>query len=368
MDVRYRAVSKSFGAVPALIELDLDVPDGTFLALLGPSGCGKTTALRILAGLEEPTSGSVFIGEHDVTRLQPKDRDVAMVFQSYALYPHKNVEDNIGYPLRVRKVPKPDRRERVNKVAELLSIERLLDRTPRQLSGGQRQRVALARAIVREPRAFLMDEPLSNLDAQLRLQMRVEIKRLQKQLGVTTLYVTHDQVEAMTMADLVAVMRDGVLQQLAPPAELYAHPANLFVARFCGSPPMNVLAGEVADGSFRHPQGSVPLTGGAPAGKAMLGFRPEHASLVEPGSSGSLAGEVYVVELLGNETLVAVKVGDDILNVRVAAGYDAAIGTRCGVAPTPGHLHLFDPQTEASISDTQAAGSPAPAPGGAVAP
>jgi len=368
MDVRYRGVSKSFGGVEALISLDLDVPDGTFLALLGPSGCGKTTALRILAGLEEPTAGSVFIGEQDVTRLQPRDRDVAMVFQSYALYPHKDVEDNIGYPLRVRKVAKAERAQRVREVAELLSIERLLDRTPRQLSGGQRQRVALARAIVREPRAFLMDEPLSNLDAQLRLQMRVEIKRLQKQLGVTTLYVTHDQVEAMTMADLVAVMRDGVLQQLAPPGELYAHPANLFVARFCGSPPMNVLAGEVSDNAFRDPQGVVPLTGSPPQGPAILGFRPEHATLTEPGAAGSLAGEVYVVEPLGNETLVAVKVGDEIINVRAAAGYDAPIGTRCGVAPTSGHLHLFDPQSEASISDTQAAGSPAPAPGGAPAP
>jgi multiple sugar transport system ATP-binding protein len=368
MDVRYRGVSKSFGGVDALIELDLDVPDGTFLALLGPSGCGKTTALRILAGLEEPTAGSVFIGDDDVTRLQPKDRDVAMVFQSYALYPHKSVEDNIGYPLRVRRVARDDRARRVREVAELLSIGPLLARMPRQLSGGQRQRVALARAIVREPRAFLMDEPLSNLDAQLRLQMRVEIKRLQKQLGVTTLYVTHDQVEAMTMADLVAVMRDGVLQQLAPPAELYAHPANLFVARFCGSPPMNVLPGEVAGAGFRHPQGTVPLGGRPPLGPATLGFRPEHATLAEPGAAGSLAGEIYVVEPLGNETLVAIKVGDEIINVRVAAGYDAPIGTRCGIAPMAGSLHLFDPQTEASIPDTQSAGSPAPAAGGAPAP
>jgi multiple sugar transport system ATP-binding protein len=354
MEVRYREVSKSFSGVDALINLDLDVPDGTFLALLGPSGCGKTTALRILAGLEEPTSGTVFIGDEDVTRLQPKDRDVAMVFQSYALYPHKNVEDNIGYPLRVRKVPKSDRAGRIREVAELLSIEGLLKRTPRQLSGGQRQRVALARAIVREPRAFLMDEPLSNLDAQLRLQMRVEIKRLQKQLGVTTLYVTHDQVEAMTMADLVAVMRDGVLQQLAPPGELYERPANLFVARFCGSPPMNVLPGEVDDGVFRHAQGTVPLSGSPPRGAATLGFRPEHATFVEPGADGSLAGEVYVVEPLGNETLVAVQVGDELLNVRTAAGYDAPIGTRCGILPTPGHLHLFDPQSEASIHDLKA--------------
>jgi multiple sugar transport system ATP-binding protein len=326
MDVRYDQVSKSFAGVEALIELDLDVPDGAFLALLGPSGCGKTTALRILAGLEEPTSGSVFLGERDVTRLQPKDRDIAMVFQSYALYPHKSVADNIGYPLRVRKVPKPERAERVAKVAELLSIDPLLDRMPRQLSGGQRQRVALARAIVREPRVFLMDEPLSNLDAQLRLQMRIEIKRLQKQLAVTTLYVTHDQVEAMTMADMVAVMHEGRLQQLATPADLYARPANLFVARFCGSPPMNVLRGPV-----------------------MLGFRPEHAAMVAPGTPDALAGEVYVVEPLGNETLITIALGDDLINLRAAAGVDPAIGTHIGLLPERGRLHLFDSETGAAI-------------------
>ena len=244
MDVRYERICKTFGLMDAVTDLDLHVPDGAFLALLGPSGCGKTTALRILAGLEQPTSGRVLIGDRDVTDLQPKDRDVAMVFQSYALYPHKNVADNIAYPLRVRKVPREQRQERAAEVARMLDIDGLLDRMPQQLSGGQRQRVALARAIIREPQAFLMDEPLSNLDAQLRLQMRAEIKRLQRDLGTTTVYVTHDQVEAMTMADLVAVMRHGRLQQLAPPGEVYARPANLFVAQFCGSPPMNVLDGD----------------------------------------------------------------------------------------------------------------------------
>ena len=274
MDVRYQGVGKVFSGVPALVDLDLEVPDGKFLALLGPSGCGKTTALRILAGLEEPTSGQVFIGQDDVTKLQPRDRDVAMVFQSYALYPHKNVAENIAYPLRVRKIDKRDRELRVGKVAELLSITPLLGRMPRQLSGGQRQRVALARAIVREPRAFLMDEPLSNLDAQLRLQMRIEIKRLQRELATTTLYVTHDQVEAMTMADIVAVMHEGRLQQLAAPADLYAHPANLFVARFCGSPPMNVLSGDVTDGVFAHPAGRVPLDRDRPQRPGQAGLPP----------------------------------------------------------------------------------------------
>src|SRR6476661_9742654 len=337
MDVRYQNVGKVFSGVPALIDLDLEVPDGKFLALLGPSGCGKTTALRILAGLEEPTSGQVFIGEDDVTKLQPRDRDVAMVFQSYALYPHKNVAENIAYPLRVRKIDKRDRELRVGKVAELLSITPLLGRMPRQLSGGQRQRVALARAIVREPRVFLMDEPLSNLDAQLRLQMRIEIKRLQKQLGVTTLYVTHDQVEAMTMADMVAVMHDGRLQQLATPAELYARPVNLFVARFCGSPPMNVLAGEIADGGFRHPAGTLPLPGVQARGRVMLGFRPEHAEFAADG----LAGEIYVVEPLGNETLVTVRIADDLVNVRADADFARPVGERCSVRPAGRHIHLF---------------------------
>jgi multiple sugar transport system ATP-binding protein len=349
MDVRYQGVSKSFSGIDALIDLDLDVPDGTFLALLGPSGCGKTTALRILAGLEEPTAGSVYLGERDVTRLQPKDRDVAMVFQSYALYPHKSVADNIGYPLRVRKVPKPERAERVARVAQMLSIEGLLERMPRALSGGQRQRVALARAIVREPRVFLMDEPLSNLDAQLRLQMRIEIKRLQKQLGVTTLYVTHDQVEAMTMADMVAVMQDGRLQQLATPAALYARPANLFVARFCGSPPMNVLDGELSGAAFTHPHGTVALADAPVRGPVKLGIRPEHAAIVAPDAPGGLRGEVYVVEPLGNETLITVSVGDELVNLRAAAGVEPAIGTPVGLLPDRAHLHLFDADTGAAI-------------------
>ena len=364
MDVRFDQICKTFGGIDAVSNLDLHVPDGSFLALLGPSGCGKTTALRMLAGLEEPTSGRVFIGERDITNLQPKDRDVAMVFQSYALYPHKNVAENIAYPLRVRKVPKEQRAARAAEVARMLDIDALLDRTPRQLSGGQRQRVALARAIVREPQAFLMDEPLSNLDAQLRLQMRAEIKRLQRDLGTTTVYVTHDQVEAMTMADLVAVMRNGRLQQLAPPGEVYAGPANLFVARFCGSPPMNVLDGAIEGGRFRHAAGEVPVAGATHSGPVKLGFRPENAEMTAPGESGSLDGEVYVVEPLGNETLVAVTIGDEQVNLRAPAGFNPPVGERCGVRPDPGRLHLFDPETEAAIStaagDVPAAGYPNP--------
>jgi multiple sugar transport system ATP-binding protein len=358
MQVTYDAVSKSFGATQALAPLDLTVPEGKFLAMLGPSGCGKTTALRILAGLERPTGGRVLIGEDDVTTREPKDRDVAMVFQSYALYPHKTVAENIGYPLKLRKEPMAARTQHVREVAELLGIEPLLERSPRQLSGGQRQRVALARAIIRHPRAFLMDEPLSNLDAQLRLQMRVEIKRLQRELGVTTLYVTHDQIEAMTMADLIAVMCDGHLQQLATPADLYARPANLFVARFCGSPPMNVLEGSVVDGGFRHAAGHVPLGGAHRAGAAMLGFRPEHAELVAPGTPDALAGEIYVVEPLGNETLVAVKVEATLVNLRMPAGFAGVAGESCGVRPVTAALHLFDVESGEALA-TAGAGSEA---------
>jgi multiple sugar transport system ATP-binding protein len=332
--------------------------------MLGPSGCGKTTALRLLAGLERPTAGRMLIGDRDVTALEPRHRDIAMVFQSYALYPHKTVAENIAYPLRLRRSAKAERDERVRRVAELLDIAELLGRAPRQLSGGQRQRVALARAIIRRPQAFLMDEPLSNLDAQLRLQMRVEIKRLQRELGVTTLYVTHDQIEAMTMADLIAVMRNGRLQQLAPPAELYARPANLFVARFCGSPPMNLLDGEVADGAFRHPAGALPLERPAVRGPVKLGLRPEHLELVDAGTAGALAGEVYVVEPLGNETLVTVRVGEELLNVRAPADFARPVGHRCGVRAGAGaQIHLFDTESEEAL-DRTGAGTAAPATAG----
>jgi multiple sugar transport system ATP-binding protein len=354
MELRYQQVTKAFGSTIALHPLDLEIPDGCFLAMLGPSGCGKTTALRLLAGLETPTGGRIHIGERDVTDLAPKDRDVAMVFQSYALYPHKSVADNIAYPLRVRKVSKQQRVKQAREVAELLGIENLLDRQPKQLSGGQRQRVALARAIVRRPQVFLMDEPLSNLDAQLRAHMRIELKRLQRELSVTTLYVTHDQVEAMTMADLIAVIRDGHLQQVGSPAEIYGSPTNLFVATFCGSPPMNVLDGEVADGHFTHRAGSLSLSRDARPGPAKLGFRPEHASLVEPGTTAALAAEIYVLEPLGNETLVTVKVGESLVNLRMPTGFDRPIGEPCAVRPEPGHLHLFDTETGAALGGARA--------------
>jgi multiple sugar transport system ATP-binding protein len=346
-EVSFRGIEKRFDAQSlALRSLDLDVPDGAFLVLLGPSGCGKTTALRVLAGLELPTAGSVHIGGRDVTRIQPRDRDVAMVFQSYALYPHMTVAENIGYPLRIRGLSKSEQRAAVLRVAESLEIPHLLDRRPRHLSGGQRQRVALARAIVREPSVFLMDEPLSNLDAKLRTSMRGEIKRLQKRLGTTTLYVTHDQAEAMTMADLVAVMRDGELQQLAPPDEIYDRPANRFVATFVGNPPMNVLDGTVEGGGFKIGDQTLVLGefGADAAGARALGVRPEDLEILPQGTPGALAGEIYVVEPMGNETLVDVRIGDQRLMARAARECAAPIGSPIGVRVALKSACFFGPE------------------------
>jgi multiple sugar transport system ATP-binding protein len=345
--VRYEAIEKRFESFTALHALDLDIPDRTFLALLGPSGCGKTTALRILAGLELPTAGRVLIGDRDVTRLQPRDRDVAMVFQSYALYPHMTIGENIGYPLWIRKVGTAERAAKVAEVAAALEIDQMLDRHPRQLSGGQRQRVALARAIVRDPAAFLMDEPLSNLDARLRLTMRGEIKRLCHRLGATTLYVTHDQAEALTMADLVAVMRQGELQQIAPPNEVYERPANRFVALFVGSPPTNVLGAAVDGGGLHVAGATLPLDEerrGAcmSCGVMEVGIRPEDISLVESGRPGALNGEVYVVEPMGNETLVDVRVGGERLTLRAGRGFTAPIGSAVGVTFDTADACFFD--------------------------
>ena len=345
--VAFQNVEKRFDAVVALRALNLEVPDHNFLALLGPSGCGKTTALRILAGLEQPTGGRVMIGERDVTRLQPRDRDVAMVFQSYALYPHMTVAENIAYPLRIRNVPADEQRTRVNEVAAALEVDQLLKRRPRQLSGGQRQRIALARAIVRNPAAFLMDEPLSNLDARLRLTMRGEIKRLCHRLGATTLYVTHDQAEALTMADLIAVMRDGELQQLAPPHEIYDRPASTFVAMFVGSPPMNLLTAGIGDDGLHVAGVKFPLNGSRraaclAAGVTDLGIRPEDVRLVGPDEPATVTGEIYVVEPMGNETLVNLQTGKERITVRAPRGFTAPIGSTVGATFDPGDACFFD--------------------------
>jgi multiple sugar transport system ATP-binding protein len=338
--VSLRGIGKSFGDVRVLRELSLDVEPGEFLVLLGESGCGKTTALRIIAGLEAASEGSVHIGNDDVTQRLPRNRDVAMVFQSYALYPHKTVFDNIAYPLSVRKRPEQEISSAVREVAASVHIDALLERYPRQLSGGQRQRVALARAIVRRPAVFLMDEPLSNLDAKLRGHMRAELKHLQYELGITTIYVTHDQIEAMTLAHRVALIDKGVLQQLDAPARIYSQPANLFVAGFIGSPPMNFIHGVVIAGAFQTAGLSTGVTVHR-GGSAILGVRPEDCSLTEEGS-GDGQGRIYSVELIGDHTLVTLKVGEQNLVVKAGNTYTAEIGTAVGVLLNRQRVHFFD--------------------------
>jgi len=294
-------VTKEYaGGVQAVDGVDLTIASGEFLVLVGPSGCGKSTLLRMIAGLEEVTDGHIAIGERDVTRLSPRDRDIAMVFQNYALYPHYTVAKNLAYGLRVRRTPKAEIDRRVAEVARMLGLEELLERRPSALSGGQRQRVAMGRAIVREPAAFLMDEPLSNLDAKLRVDMRAQLARLHAELGVTTVYVTHDQVEAMTLGQRVAVMRDGRVQQVDTPQNLYRRPANLFVAAFIGSPPMNLVEADAADGRVSFAGVTLPAPGGV-SGKVVVGVRPQDLAVAD---SGELTVEPAVVEELGSATNV----------------------------------------------------------------
>jgi len=323
MGIEFRNVSKHFGGACVVDDLSLEIRDGEFVVLLGPSGCGKTTTLRMLAGLESVSSGDVLIDGERVNDVPTQHRDLAMVFQSYALYPHMTIAENIGYPLRVRKLEKAQRAERVNRVAAMLEIESLLERKPRQLSGGERQRVALARAIVREPRAYLMDEPLSNLDARLRVQMRGELKRLQHQLGTTTIYVTHDQAEAMTLASRVAVMRKGRLQQFDTPMNIYNHPANRFVAEFVGSPSMNFIED---------------------AGVTM-GIRPEHIQVLSEPRDGAIEARVYVTELMGNETFVFLSVGANRLIARAPADFRAEVESKVWLQIATDKVHYFDPKS-----------------------
>ena len=310
-------VTKEFpGGTIAVDHLSLDIADGEFVILVGSSGCGKTTALRMIAGLEKPTSGTIRIGGQVVNEISPRDRDIAMVFQNYALYPHMTVFRNLAYPLRQRRLPKREINKRVLEVAELLSLEGLLKRRPAQLSGGQRQRVAMGRALVREPKVFLLDEPLSNLDAKLRVQMRAGLKRLHSRLGVTTVYVTHDQVEAMTLGDRIAVLSEGKLQQVGPPQDVYDRPANVFVAGFIGSPPMNLLRGTAREG--RVAAGELVLNRpGIPDGEVVVGLRPE---AMRPATDGmpSLDFRVTVVEPLGDELIVHGALAADL----IAAGAD----------------------------------------------
>ena len=344
MRVTLHNIRKSFGPVEVVKGLNLNIDDGEFVVLLGPSGCGKTTALRMIAGLETVTGGTIRIGERDVTHMLPKYRDVAMVFQSYALYPHMSVAENIGYPLKLRRLARNDISVQVKAAAGKVDLIPYLDRYPRQLSGGQRQRVALARAMVRTPSLFLMDEPLSNLDAKLRGHMRAELKHLQRELGTTTIYVTHDQIEAMTLAHRVAVMNAGIVQQIDTPREIYENPANLFVAGFMGSPPMNFIQGDVADGYFVCAHGKVPAGRVAPRRGVTLGFRPEDARIA-PAEAAQLSGAVYSTEMTGNETIVTCSLGKDTILVKAGKDFDAPINAPVHLAVNPGKICLFETET-----------------------
>ena len=337
-------ISKRFGSSVGVARQSLSVKDGEFMVFLGPSGCGKTTTMRMIAGLVEPSEGRIVIGDDDVTHDQPRERDVAMVFQNYGLYPHMSVADNIGYPLKVRGISRAERDVQVRAVAEKVELAHLLDRRPSALSGGQRQRVALARAIVRRPKVFLMDEPLSNLDAQLRVSMRAEIKHLQHELGITTIYVTHDQIEALTMADRIVVMSKGVIQQLGTPEEIYNQPANLFVAGFIGSPAMNLVRGRIEAGRFLAEGISLPVDRRTDHGEVVLGIRSEDIA-VRAEAEDTLSGEIYTSEMTGDAVLVTINIGGQRLCARGDRHFRGRIGERIALQPDLDYIHLFDGKT-----------------------
>jgi multiple sugar transport system ATP-binding protein len=348
--VEFRNVHKTFGTVEVLHGVSVDIADSEFVVLVGPSGCGKSTLLRMLAGLENITAGEIAIGGRVVNTVPPKDRDVAMVFQNYALYPHMTVFQNMAFSLKLAKAPKEVMDREVLRSAKILGLEQLLHRFPRQLSGGQRQRVAMGRAIVRNPQVFLFDEPLSNLDAKLRVQMRSEIKSLHQRLKVTTVYVTHDQIEAMTMADKIVVMNSGVVEQSGPPLELYDRPANLFVAGFIGSPAMNMIEGNIADGSLRTADGTMwklPTNGSGHQDRPTIyGIRPEHLRLDPEGIKAS----VQVVEPTGSETQVLLRVGSQSLIAAFRDRITARPGELLPISPDPSLVHLFDRQSGQRIN------------------
>lgn len=342
-NVNISEIRKSYGAVEVIHGLNIDIADGEFVALVGPSGCGKSTLLRMIAGLEPINSGTIAIGERVVNNLPPSKRDIAMVFQTYALYPHKSVAENMGFALKVAKASKAEINRRVKEAAEILSLTDYLDRKPRHLSGGQRQRVAMGRAIVRDPQVFLFDEPLSNLDAKLRIQMRTEIKELHQRLKTTTVFVTHDQIEAMTLADRIVVMQAGRIEQIGTPLELYDYPTNEFVATFIGAPSMNLLSGELSGGNMTV--GGQLFSGPSGTGKVKLGVRPEHLILADDG----LPMQVKVVEPTGAETLVFLRFdGQDVTAVfRERHAFEP--GQTIHLKPDPDHLHIFDAETGARL-------------------
>ncbi|WP_192364716.1 ABC transporter ATP-binding protein [Mesorhizobium mediterraneum] len=345
--VKFNNVSKKFGEFIAVTNFNLEIVDKEFLVLLGPSGCGKTTTMRMVAGLEEATSGDIYIDAVRINGVLPKYRDVAMVFQSYALYPHLTVEDNIGYPLKIRKVPPAERKRQIDEVARRVELDSMLSRFPKELSGGQRQRVALARAIVRTPRVFLMDEPLSNLDAKLRTQMRSELKHLQHELQVTTIYVTHDQIEAMTLAHRVAVMNKGVIEQLGTPKEIYNNPRTLFVAGFIGSPPMNLIPGEVTNGVFTSAGLRVEGLGRTNVSRAVLGVRPEDVHVAGVKTTGvNLVAPIYSVELTGESTLVSLRMGGQLMTLRADKNFAGQIDQQIGVKVATDRVFLFDGESQ----------------------
>lgn len=345
-----KGLKKQFGSVVVLEKLDLSINEGEFLVLVGPSGCGKSTVLRTIAGLEEATEGEVRIAGRNVVGVEPKDRDIAMVFQSYALYPHMNVFDNMAFGLRMaRKMGEDEIKKRVDEAGSLLRLTKYLHRKPKELSGGQRQRVALGRALVRKPKVFLFDEPLSNLDAHLRNQMRVEIRKLQQDLGVTSVYVTHDQVEATTMGDRVAVLQGGRLQQVGSPAEVYGKPANEFVAEFIGVPEMNFLSGTSEGGSIKLGSGSF-ARGGVPAGAVRVGLRPESLKLNDPSVGAQVSAKVELVENLGAQALVHLRLSDgEALRALTPYSKQPKLGENLQVGWDPTSAHLFSPESGDSL-------------------
>ena len=344
-EVALRNVTKRWGSFVGVADLTLTVADREFLVLLGPSGCGKTTTMRMIAGLDQATSGDILIDGKRVNDIDPKDRDVAMVFQSYALYPNMDVYENIRFPLRMRGIDPASHDARVRKASAMVELDDFLHRRPAELSGGQRQRVALARAIVREPNVFLMDEPLSNLDAKLRVSTRAQIKNLSHELKVTTVYVTHDQIEAMTLADRVVVMNKGLVQQVGSPTEIYDRPANTFVAGFIGSPAMNLMQGVLEGGTFGGENVRIDGLSG-PDGPVILGFRAEDAS---PADSGAMAGPVYALELLGNAVMVTLRAGGALVSVMAPKDFRTPIGAPFAATIPASACHLFHAQTGARL-------------------